>query len=297
MKAFYKISLLPLIAFALHSQIAIAQVSINTDGAQPDNSAILDVSSTTSGVLIPRMTADQRTGISSPATGLLIYQTDGNTGFYYYNGTTWMLLGNGEGGGGHVIDADGNAYPTVKIGNQEWMAENLKVTHYRDGSAIPNITNETEWSNLTTGAYCWYLNDENTYKNLYGALYNWYCVTDPRNLCPAGWHVPTNEEWLTLKDNLGGVPVAGGKIKATILWLSPNTGATNESGLSCLPGDKRHPNGWFNWDNLLVMGYWWSSTLFSSDHAYDRSQMYNQAGLYETSSFYKSGESVRCIKD
>jgi len=142
---------------------------------------------------------------------------------------------------GSVTDIDGNVYQTVKIGNQWWMMENLKVTSYRNGEAIPNVTDTTEWYNLTTGAYCYYDNDAyNT--TIYGRLYNWYSINDSRSIAPTGWHVPTDEEWTTVINYLGGESVAGGKLKenGTTHWTSPNNGATNESGFSALPGGYRH---------------------------------------------------------
>jgi len=146
-----------------------AQVGINPDNSQPDPSAMLDVNSTTKGLLIPRMTESQRTGISSAVAGLLVYQTDATSGFYYYNGAGWIYIGIGEGAGDHMIDADGNAYSTVIIGTQEWMAENLRVTHYRNGDAIPNVTNTLSWYYLTTGARIYYNNDSVTNNPVYGA--------------------------------------------------------------------------------------------------------------------------------
>ena len=126
-----------------------AQVGIGT--TTPDASALLDISSTNKGLLVPRMTQTQRLAIASPAAGLLVFQTDSPSGYYFYDGSAWNLLNiRVEGGGGHVIDADGNVYPTVVIGNQEWMADNLRTTHYRNGDAIPKVTDNTTWSNFTS---------------------------------------------------------------------------------------------------------------------------------------------------
>ncbi|MBA7544886.1 hypothetical protein ES705_37247 [subsurface metagenome] len=158
-----------------------------------------------------------------------------------------------------VTDYEGNVYQTITIGSQEWMCENLKLTKYADGTAIPLVTNSTEWGNLTTPGYYWYNNDEPTYANTYGALYNWYTV-EKGNLCPTGWHVPTDAEWTTLTDYLGGASVAGGKLKetGTAHWSYPNTGATNESGFTALPGGGRSLNGTFGY--VGSSGGWWSST-------------------------------------
>jgi len=195
-----------------------------------------------------------------------------------------------------VTDYDGNVYPTVTIGTQTWMAENLKTTKYNDGTAIPLVTNSTEWSNLTTPGYCWYNNDEASYKNTYGALYNWYTVNTEK-LCPTGWHVPTDSEWVTLTDYLGGISVAGGKLKetGTTHWKNPNTGATNESGFTALPGGYRSNDGAF--DDVGYYGSWWSSTEYSTTNAYSRRLYYNYAYFYRLYYNKKLGYSVRCVRD
>ncbi|MFN5628176.1 MAG: fibrobacter succinogenes major paralogous domain-containing protein [Bacteroidota bacterium] len=155
---------------------------------------------------------------------------------------------------GSITDQDGNVYKTIVIGTQEWMAENLKSSHYLNGDLIPWVTNEATWGALTTGAACWYNNDSITYNCPYGRLYNWYAVTDTRNVCPTGWHVPSDAEWTTLINHIDTNAVggsnnntAGGKMKSTgtQYWPSPNTDATNESGFSGLPGGGRSSNGAF----------------------------------------------------
>ncbi len=137
-----------------------------------------------------------------------------------------------------VWDYDGNAYDTVMIGTQVWLKENLRVTHYNNGDLIPNITGNTEWAATATGARCYYNNDSASYDPVYGVLYNWYAVSDSRHLCPAGWHVSGNAEWQAAENYLGGDVIAGGKMKeeGTLHWLSPNTGATNASRFTGLPG-------------------------------------------------------------
>ena len=197
-----------------------------------------------------------------------------------------------------VTDFDGNIYSTVKIGNQIWMGENLKVTKYNDGTAIPLVTDTTAWSDLTTPVYCWHSNDEATYKNPYGALYNWYTVSTDK-LCPEGWHVPSDTEWTQLTDYLGGADVAGGKLKetGTTHWNSPNYGATNESGFTGLPGGH---HGFYSglFYRLGTDGFFWSATEDSSSHAWGRCLRYNVAYVmrnrYSSSWF---GFSVRCLKD
>jgi len=158
-------------------------------------------------------------------------------------------------------DADQNFYHSVTIGTQKWLNENLKNTHFGNGTAIPYIINNSEWNNLTTSAYCWYNNDETTNKNTYGALYNWYAV-NTGNLCPTGWHVPSDVEWTTLIDFLGGNSVAGTKLKetGTLHWIGSNPNATNVSGFTTLPAGDRGNSGF---GNLTLGAYFWHSTEYS----------------------------------
>jgi len=206
---------------------------------------------------------------------------------------------------GGVFDFDGNFYSTVVIGNQVWMAENLKTTHYNDGTPIPNVVSNSEWRYLSTGAYAWYENDEATYKNAYGALYNGYAVNTGK-LCPTGWHVPTDAEWTTLITYAGGENVAGGKLKSTRTapddahprWQSPNTDATDAYGFSAFPGGRRYySDGSFY--SVGDYGYWWSSTaqgLGVPDNWY-RYMLYNYGGAYRSGYSIKYGLSVRCLRD
>jgi len=207
-----------------------------------------------------------------------------------------------------VTDIDGNVYQTVKIGDQWWMMENLKVTHYRNGDPIPHVTDNSTWEGLTTGAYCAYENDENDVET-YGRLYNWYAVDDSRNIAPEGWRVSTDEDWKQLEMYLGLSSTEadsmgwrgtdeGGMLKETgiTLWASPNTGATNESGFSALPGGYRSSDndGFFT---AGYLGYWWSSTTFDSQNAWYHSLNYNVAGVYRYCSIKQLGFSVRCVRD
>src|ERR1035437_4904310 len=130
--------------------------------------------------------------------------------------------------------------PSVTICTQSWMLKNLDVSTYRNGDLIPEVTDGSAWSALTAGAWCWYNNDSATNASTYGKLYNWYAVNDPRGLAPTGWHVPSDAEWTTLSTCLGGNAVAGGAMKetGTTHWTSPNTGATNSSGFTGLPGGR-----------------------------------------------------------
>ncbi len=195
-----------------------------------------------------------------------------------------------------MTDQQGNVYKTIVIGTQEWMAENLITTIYRNGNAIANVTDGAQWFGLTTGAYCSYNNDSQ-YDCPYGKLYNWYTVADPRNVCPAGWHVPTDGEWTVLTAVLGGESVAGGKMKnnGTLFWFSPNTNATNESGFSGLPGGERASAGPFGAGG--INGGWWSSTDLGVEGARGRGLDYNGGGAFMINNYKKIGFSVRCLRD
>jgi uncharacterized protein (TIGR02145 family) len=169
---------------------------------------------------------------------------------------------------GTLTDQDGNVYKTITIGTQTWMAENLRTTKYRDGSAIPNITDKTAWGNISTGAYCNYNNTTSADTiATYGRLYNWYAATESRNIAPAGWHVPNDAEWETLIYYLGGFSVAGGKMKetGTTHWISPNTGATNESGFTALPSGLRLGYIYGTFDIMGAFGIYLSSTFNNID--------------------------------
>lgn len=192
-------------------------------------------------------------------------------------------------------DYDGNVYNTVTIGTQTWMKENLKVTHYRDGSSLPNITDADQWESLSTGAYCNYSNDENNVAT-YGRIYNWYAVNDSRKIAPAGWHVPTEAEWNTLINFLGGDSVAGGKLKetGTTHWLYINIGATNETGFTALPGGERSYDGAYS--KLGEAGTWWTSS-FSGAYAWQWIIGSYGADIGEQGSSMNYGFSVRCVKD
>ncbi|MCK4699990.1 MAG: fibrobacter succinogenes major paralogous domain-containing protein [Bacteroidales bacterium] len=195
---------------------------------------------------------------------------------------------------GTVTDFEGNVYYTVNIGSQTWMAENLKTTKYNDGTAIPLVTDNTTWINLTTPGYCWYDNNEANYKNTYGALYNWYTVNIGK-LCPTGWHVPTDAEWSTLIDYLGGESVAGGKLKetGTIYWNSPNTGATNETGFKALPGGLRSVAFY----DIGYYGRWWSATEQDAASAWIRVLANGNGIVFSSNNGKSAGFSVRCLRD
>jgi uncharacterized protein (TIGR02145 family)/uncharacterized repeat protein (TIGR02543 family) len=196
-----------------------------------------------------------------------------------------------------ISDVDGNVYKTVIIGDQQWMAENLKVSHYNDGTDIPNIQAPDEWSGLTTGA--WAYHDNNQANNVkYGKLYNWYAVSpDNKNVCPTGWHVPTDAEWTVLTDYLGGASVAGGKMKevGTTSWNFPNTEAANSSLFTGLPGGYRDYSGGST--NIGSSGYWWSSTENNANNAWFRILLDSNGTAYRVNVNKKRGLSVRCLRD
>jgi uncharacterized protein (TIGR02145 family) len=211
-----------------------------------------------------------------------------------------------------VTDIDGNVYNTVLIGEQCWMKENLKTTTYKNGTAIPNVTDINAWSNLTTGAYVWYDNDI-SWKEKYGALYNWFTAVDPNGLCPTGWHVPTHNEWTDLTDYIGGVsaphgnelkscrqvnsPLGGGcNTSEHPRWDSDNSNwGTDDYGLSCLPGGLRIYDGTFNY--IGEYGEWWSTTVYGAPTAWLRALNNTAGNIYVYINQRRTGMSVRCLRD
>ncbi len=203
---------------------------------------------------------------------------------------------------GTMTDFDGNVYHTVMIGTQEWMAENLKVTHYSNGDPIPYVTDNDQWIVLSTGAYSWYENDYESYGQYYGALYNWFALTDSRRLCPAGWHLPSLSEWQTMFTYLGGNYFAGGKLKSTRTnlsqhpyWTGANIGATNETGFSAFPGGFRSYFGG-GYSGLEASGYWWTSDFLGDNLQSINLSCNGPEIIYELHN-PKSGVSVRCVRD
>jgi len=200
----------------------------------------------------------------------------------------------------NVFDIEGNSYKTIYIGNQQWMGENLKTAKYNDGTLIPNVKDNTQWSNLTTGAWAYYNNyAANNVK--YGKLYNWYAVSPitngNKNICPVGWHVPTDAEWTALTDYLGGSGVAGGKMKevSTTNWKSPNTDATNMSLFTGLPGGFRTTSGYDRY--IYCEGYWWSSSEATSYYVWYRNLNSVHGSAVRTNYEKANGYSVRCLRD
>ena len=195
-----------------------------------------------------------------------------------------------------VQDQSGNFYNTVAIGTQVWFRENLRTKKYRSGALIPVKTN-TDTSTLVGQMY-YYNNDSLTNYSIYGALYNWQATQNSDSLCPVGWHVPTDAEWTTLTTYLGGESVAGGKMKVTgtTYWNSSNTGATNETGFSALPGGYRDNAGGFS--DINVNGVFWSATEYNDTNAWFRYISFNSGNMTRANFFNKSvGVSVRCLKN
>ena len=191
-------------------------------------------------------------------------------------------------------DADLNNYTTVTIGQQTWMAENLRTTKYRNADPIPGITNNTAWVALSTGGWRDYNNDVSN-GTKYGHLYNWYAVNNPLNIAPAGWHVPTDTEWSQLADFLGGAAVSGDKLKSTTDWFSTNSGVSNESGFTALPGGICNGAGAFN--SIGMTGIWWTASQNTNLNAWDWILDYNAATITRNYGDFINGLSVRCIKD
>lgn len=201
-----------------------------------------------------------------------------------------------------ITDIDGNIYNVVEIGDQCWMKENLRVSHYADGSLIVDANDVQVWRNinyqalsLTVGSWCYYgTNPAND--SIFGKLYGWATTIDPHGLCPSGWHIPSENEWIQLIDTLGGWGSAGGKMKSDTLWRLPNTGASNSSGFSALPGGKRTAAGSFF--DILEWTIFWSSTPSSTRTAYNHRLYYYDNWIDDDGATSKGfGHSCRCIRD
>jgi uncharacterized protein (TIGR02145 family) len=208
-------------------------------------------------------------------------------------------------GGQTSLTYDGRTYDLVEIGGQCWFADNLATDQYRNGDPIPTGLDNTTWENTTSGAYAIY-NNVPANDVTYGKLYNWYTTVDTRGLCPTGWHVPSDCEWMYLENSLG-MSVAdqqttgwrgniGGALKATTNWNSPNTGATNSTGFTALPGGYRsYYDGTYN--AIGNYGFWWSSTEDNSYTAWYRRLHYNNSIVYRLNVNKRLGFSVRCVRD
>lgn len=203
---------------------------------------------------------------------------------------------------GTVTDVEGNIYNTKKIGTQTWMVENLKTTKYRNGESISLVTGEIGWSNLIIPKSPAYTYSEFNAANaaVYGLLYNWHAVSDSRNIAPSGWHVPSDVEWATLIDYLGGKNTAtANKMMATNTWKTPNN-ANNSSGFTALAGGAISFEGRFtSTQNIGSFTTWWSATAANdpvNHFAYLR-RIFNDGIITATATFPNYGFSVRCVKD
>jgi len=311
--------ILPALAFALFLPFTALTcfsqgVHISETSGSPHPSAMLDVESGSRGFLPPRLSSDERDAINSPAPGLMIFNTDSNC-LNYFSGTEWMSLCGLSAsppppsfacGTSSITDVDGHTYSTVEIGSQCWMQQNLRTSRYANGDVIPNVSGSTEWSGLSTGAWVHYDNDTQ-YELPYGKLYNWFAGDDPRNLCPAGWHVPSFQDWDILISFLGGDAIAGAAMKeaGTQHWNAPNQGSTNSSGFTALPAGYRSAWGDFeNWDSEPTIGegtFWWSTSEWIGGspccgrpvgvHNWYDDVTSNQAHEKQ------HGYSIRCVKD
>jgi uncharacterized protein (TIGR02145 family) len=215
---------------------------------------------------------------------------------------------------GSMTDQEGTIYKTIVIGSQEWMAENLKTSVYRNGDAIANVIDNEQWYELTTAAWCSYNNDSQL-ECPFGKLYNWYVIADPRNVCPTGWHVPTDDEWnillVTLDPQTDITAIgfqfsnAGTKLKSagTQYWTSPNEFANNESGFSALPAGARNWNIGEFYNGVLEPNptgnscAWWSSTMNGPSSSWIRNLLYSTGDVYRGLALGQMGFSVRCLKD
>ena len=293
------------------SYVALAQVAINTDGSDPDASAGLDVNFNNKGFLLPRLSVAEIATISSPADGLQVYNTTDRE-LYIYVAVVgkWKQIGYGM----HSLSADcgfpitdvrdGKTYNTVLIGDQCWMAENLNIGDRLDGQ-------DNQFDNGDIEKYCY--GDDTLNCDTYGGLYQWgemmqYVTTEGvQGICPIGWHIPTDDEWKTLEMQLGMTQAEaddlgwrgtdeGGKLKETgsSHWNFPNTGATNLSGFTALPGGSRGSGAFYG---LVIYGYWWSGTEDSGPTAWARYLYYNGDEVYRYSDDKTCGYSVRCLKN
>jgi uncharacterized protein (TIGR02145 family) len=280
------------------SEAAIALIS-SYQGKPATNSA-RQIKSTASAIEMPYETGERLklTGLSGHYSTVLTVVPTADTAI------TFDFM--------ECMDADSNYYSVVTIGTQNWMAENLKTTHYSDGNPIPGITSENNWSALSSKgpAYCWYNNDSTTYAHTYGALYNWPAAMNSapsstanpsgvQGICPTGWHLPSDTEWKVLTDYLGGMSVAGGKLKETgkTHWASPNTGATNESGFTALPGGACDQNGQFIYFSEYTA--WWTATEYNTNNSWGRGVYNLDKTVYrmDNGGSKRIGISIRCIKD
>ena len=267
------------------AMVILKNGAIGIGTSNPTATAILELTDSTRGFLPPRLTSLQRDAITSPVNGLMIFNTSTN-GIEIKTTYGWISL----------TASSADALPTIQIGTQKWMSKNLDVAFYRNGDPIPQVTDPTAWAALTTGAWC-YNNNDSTLGTTYGKLYNWYAVNDTRGLAPQGWHIPSDAEWITFENTLGGSSVAGGKMKeaGTLHWTNPNVGGNNNSGWAGLPGGYRNFNG--TWQTVGINGLWWSSTDYDTFYASFHYLVYSNANAIRDEGIKMAGYSVRCVRD
>lgn len=297
-------TVLPVVATTAVSEIttssAISGGTISNDGGTAINSKGIVWSTAPNPTIALTTKTNEGTGsdvFTSTVTGLLPSTTYylrayaiNNAGVGYGNEINFTTLAPAT----PVTDVEGNSYETIAINTQIWTKSNLNVSKYRNGDTIPQVTDAATWQSLTTGAWCYYENDTAN-GPVYGKLYNWYAVNDPRGLAPVGYHIPSNSEWTTLINFLGGVSVAGGALKemGTSHWTNPNIGATNSSNFTALPGGWRK-DGLF--DLKGSWGFWWSSTEVGNN-AYEFNLYYYLSSTNQNNFDKHYGYSIRCVRD
>jgi uncharacterized protein (TIGR02145 family) len=284
-----------------------AQTVIITDDPDYESgeaSAVLDVKSEAGGFLLPRMTQAQRDAIDLPATGLLVFQLDGLSGLYYNAGSpeepAWHILEATHlviepPAAGYLWDVDGNQYPWVRIGDHQWMTSNLRVTHHRNGTPIPDVLQSADWASAAGAARSHYDNLA-SHAGEFGVLYNWHAVNDPSGLCPDGWTIPSEQDWQALSDAAGGAAVAGVALKAARHWDSPIASASNVLGFAALPAGQREAHtGYFN--ALRSMAGWWSVTQAGAGQAVAAKLQASSDSFSLEAYDMPEGLSVRCVKN
>lgn len=244
-------------------------------------------------------TGTYESNIAGLSPGIIYYArayATNNAGTTYGNEVEFQVTNDSYLPGNGVTDIDGNFYPTIHVSTgHEWMAENLKVCRYANGDSIMHLTTNVDWAGMNQGAWC-AINNNAAQIDVFGKLYNGWAVTDPRNVCPDGWHVPSDAEWMAFHSVNGGLSYGGGSMKSTgiSLWLAPNTGATNSSGFSGLPGGRRLSGGDFQ--EVYGSAFWWSSTGNSAT-LNSRNLFYTSNGVWTNTNGKFEGLSIRCVKD
>jgi uncharacterized protein (TIGR02145 family) len=282
--------------------VTAQQGGIGTNSPHP--SASLEIYSTTKGFLPPRMNFSQRNAIQQPATGLIIYCTDCDSAGQpqIFNGSKWCNL-MGETAASPILLFD-TSVEADTIGIQIWSTRNLSIDKYRNGDLIPQVSDPTQWANLTSGAWCWYNNDSATYGSLYGRLYNWYALQDPRGLAPAGWRLPKESDWNQLIKFLDPTAdtsclgctqsaTAGRSMKSDSGWFNGGNG-NNSSGFSALPAGNRNLGTFFN-EGLFAV--WWSASDFNTTLAWFRFLINTDHSVNSSLTNKANGFSIRVLRD